>query len=51
MTVTSPAFVVGRAADAAAAGVADLGAAAVIDHDGRVQLVRRKPEVCQWAGK
>ncbi|MGW6913247.1 NUDIX hydrolase [Kitasatospora sp. NPDC054939] len=44
MTVTSPEFVAGLAADAEAAGVTGFVAAAVINHDGRVLLVRRKPD-------
>ncbi|MEV4506013.1 NUDIX hydrolase [Streptomyces klenkii] len=44
MTVTSPEFVAGLAADADAAGISGFVAAAVIDHDGRVLLVRRNPD-------
>ncbi|MFJ2861804.1 NUDIX hydrolase [Kitasatospora sp. NPDC087314] len=44
MTVTSPEFVAGLAADAQAAGITGLVAAAVINHDGRVLLVRRNPD-------
>ncbi|MER7845013.1 NUDIX domain-containing protein [Kitasatospora sp. NPDC096077] len=44
MTVTSPEFVAGLAADAEAAGITGFVAAAVIDHDGRVLLVRRNPD-------
>ncbi|MFJ5924675.1 NUDIX hydrolase [Kitasatospora sp. NPDC092948] len=44
MTVTSPEFVAGLAADAEAAGITGLVAAAVINHEGRVLLVRRNPD-------
>ncbi|WP_308271917.1 NUDIX domain-containing protein [Kitasatospora sp. SUK 42] len=44
MTVTSPEFVAGLAADAEAAGITGFVAAAVINHDGRVLLVRRNPD-------
>ncbi|WP_199815200.1 MULTISPECIES: NUDIX domain-containing protein [Streptomyces] len=44
MTVVSPELVAGLAADAEAAGIAKFVAAAVIEHDGRVLLLRRKPE-------
>ncbi|MET8627535.1 NUDIX hydrolase [Kitasatospora sp. NPDC004669] len=44
MTVTSPEFVAGLAADASAAGITGFVAAAVINHDGRVLLVRRNPD-------
>ncbi|MFE2934088.1 NUDIX domain-containing protein [Streptomyces sp. NPDC059278] len=44
MTVTSPEFVAGLAADAEAAGITGLVAAAVISRDGRVLLVRRNPD-------
>ncbi|WBP88549.1 NUDIX hydrolase [Kitasatospora cathayae] len=44
MTVTSPEFVARLAAEAEAAGITGFVAAAVINHDGRVLLVRRKPD-------
>ncbi|WP_052709214.1 NUDIX domain-containing protein [Streptomyces sp. NRRL S-495] len=44
MTVTSPEFVAGLAADASAAGITGFVAAAVIKHGGRVLLVRRNPD-------
>ncbi|WP_316528109.1 NUDIX hydrolase [Kitasatospora brasiliensis] len=44
MTVTSPEFVAGLAADAEAAGITGFVAAAVINHDGRTLLVRRNPD-------
>ncbi|MDY0811872.1 NUDIX domain-containing protein [Kitasatospora purpeofusca] len=44
MTVTSPEFVAGLAADASAAGITGFVAAAVISHDGRVLLLRRNPD-------
>ncbi|WP_380281034.1 NUDIX domain-containing protein [Kitasatospora purpeofusca] len=44
MTVTSPEFVAGLAAEASAAGITGFVAAAVINHDGRVLLVRRNPD-------
>ncbi|MFF2952750.1 NUDIX hydrolase [Kitasatospora sp. NPDC057965] len=44
MTVTSPEFVADLAADANAAGITGFVAAAVINHDGRVLLVRRNPD-------
>ncbi len=44
MTVTSPEFVAGLAADAEAAGISGLVAAAVINHDGRILFVRRNPD-------
>ncbi|MFJ4186643.1 NUDIX hydrolase [Kitasatospora sp. NPDC089509] len=44
MTVTSPEFVAGLAADAEAVGITGLVSAAVINHDGRVLLVRRNPD-------
>nr|BFD92093.1 NUDIX hydrolase [Kitasatospora sp. Xyl93] len=44
MTVTSPEFVASLAADADAAGITGFVAAAVINHDGRVLLVRRNPD-------
>ncbi|MEV0537353.1 NUDIX hydrolase [Kitasatospora sp. NPDC050463] len=44
MTVTSPDFVARLAADAEAAGITGFVAAAVINHDGRVLLVRRNPD-------
>ncbi|MFF7989844.1 NUDIX hydrolase [Kitasatospora xanthocidica] len=44
MTVTSPEFVAGLVADAEAAGITGFVAAAVINHDGRVLLVRRNPD-------
>ncbi|MER8185229.1 NUDIX domain-containing protein [Kitasatospora sp. NPDC094015] len=44
MTVTSPEFVAGLVADAEAAGITRFVAAAVIEHDGRVLLVRRRPD-------
>ncbi|MGW2249720.1 NUDIX hydrolase [Kitasatospora sp. NPDC001660] len=44
MTVISPAFVASLAADAEAVGITGFVAAAVINHDGRVLLVRRNPD-------
>ncbi|MFF0410095.1 NUDIX hydrolase [Kitasatospora sp. NPDC004745] len=44
MTVASPEFVAGLAADAEAAGITGFVAAAVIDRDGRILLVRRNPD-------
>ncbi|MFI6447690.1 NUDIX domain-containing protein [Kitasatospora sp. NPDC050543] len=44
MTVISSEFVAGLAADAEAAGITGCVAAAVINHDGRVLLVRRNPD-------
>ncbi|GAA1261782.1 NUDIX hydrolase [Kitasatospora nipponensis] len=44
MTVISPEFVAGLAAEAEAAGISGFVAAAVINHDGRVLLVRRNPD-------
>ncbi|GAA2233727.1 NUDIX hydrolase [Kitasatospora cystarginea] len=44
MTATSLEFVAGLAADAEAAGITGFVAAAVINHDGRVLLVRRNPD-------
>ncbi|MFJ8625287.1 hypothetical protein ACIRD3_20920 [Kitasatospora sp. NPDC093550] len=44
MTVTSPEFVAGLAADAEAAGITRFVAAALINHDGRVLLLRRNPD-------
>ncbi|WP_406088274.1 NUDIX domain-containing protein [Kitasatospora purpeofusca] len=44
MTVTSPEFVAGLAADASAASISGFVAAAVIRHGGRVLLVRRSPD-------
>ncbi|MFF0391498.1 NUDIX domain-containing protein [Kitasatospora sp. NPDC004615] len=44
MTVTSPEFAAGLAAEAEAAGITGFVAAAVINHDGRVLLVRRNPD-------
>ncbi|MFI6153556.1 NUDIX hydrolase [Kitasatospora sp. NPDC051170] len=44
MTVPSPEFAAGLAADAEAAGITGFVAAAVISHDGRVLLVRRNPD-------
>ncbi|MDH6126061.1 NUDIX domain-containing protein [Kitasatospora sp. GP82] len=44
MTVTSPEFAARLAADAEAAGITGFVAAAVINHDGRVLLVRRNPD-------
>ncbi|MGE7435289.1 NUDIX hydrolase [Kitasatospora sp. NPDC001175] len=44
MTVTSLEFVAGLAADAEAAGITGFVAAAVINYDGRVLLVRRNPD-------
>ncbi|MCG6493335.1 NUDIX domain-containing protein [Kitasatospora sp. A2-31] len=44
MTVTSPEFVAGLAADAEAAGITSLVVGAVINYDGRVLLVRRNPD-------
>ncbi|MER8105055.1 NUDIX domain-containing protein [Kitasatospora sp. NPDC094016] len=44
MTITSPEFAARLAADAEAAGITGLVAAAVINHDGRVLLVRRHPD-------
>ncbi|MFJ8430784.1 NUDIX hydrolase [Kitasatospora sp. NPDC094019] len=41
--ITSPEFVAGLAAEAEAAGITGFVAAAVINHDGRVLLVRRNP--------
>ncbi|SDT06420.1 8-oxo-dGTP diphosphatase [Streptomyces sp. TLI_053] len=43
MTI-SPEFVAGLAADAEAAGITGFVAAAVINHNGRVLLVRRNPD-------
>ncbi|KJK57417.1 DNA mismatch repair protein MutT [Saccharothrix sp. ST-888] len=40
----SPEFVAGLAADAEAAGISGFVAAAVINHEGRVLLVRRNPD-------
>ncbi|WP_395296774.1 NUDIX hydrolase [Kitasatospora hibisci] len=44
MTITSPEFVAGLAADAEAAGITGFVAAAVINHDGRTLFVRRNPD-------
>ncbi|WP_335982870.1 NUDIX domain-containing protein [Streptomyces sp. CA2R106] len=44
MTVASPEFVAGLAADAEAAGITRFVAGAVINHDGRTLLVRRNPD-------
>lgn len=44
MTVTSPEFAAGLAAEAEAAGITRFVAAAVINHDGRILLVRRNPD-------
>ncbi|MEU9130504.1 NUDIX domain-containing protein [Kitasatospora sp. NPDC048540] len=44
MTVISPEFVAGLAADAEAAGITGFVAAAVITHHDRILLVRRKPD-------
>ncbi|MFJ8439305.1 NUDIX domain-containing protein [Kitasatospora griseola] len=44
MTVTSPEFVADLAADARAAGISSLVAAAAIRHNGRVLFVRRNPD-------
>ncbi|KDN82772.1 NUDIX hydrolase [Kitasatospora cheerisanensis] len=44
MTVTSPEFVAGLAADAEAAGISGFVAAAVIRHEGRFLFVRRNPD-------
>ncbi|MFE5582097.1 NUDIX hydrolase [Kitasatospora sp. NPDC056531] len=44
MIVTSPEFMAGLMADAEAAGITGFVAAAVINHDGRVLLVRRNPD-------
>ncbi|MEU6966891.1 NUDIX domain-containing protein [Kitasatospora aureofaciens] len=43
MTVTSPDFLAGLEADAAAAGITGFVAAAVINRDGQILLVRRNP--------
>ncbi|WP_030423034.1 NUDIX domain-containing protein [Streptomyces sp. NRRL F-5065] len=44
MTVPSPEFVAGLAAGAEAAGISGIVAAAVVGHDGRTLLVRRRPD-------
>ncbi|MFC5665397.1 NUDIX domain-containing protein [Kitasatospora misakiensis] len=44
MTTVSPEFVADLAAEAEAAGITGLVAAAVINHEGRILLVRRKPD-------
>ncbi|MFD7447954.1 NUDIX hydrolase [Kitasatospora sp. NPDC059827] len=44
MTATSPEFAAGLAAEAETAGITGFVAAAVINHDGRVLLVRRNPD-------
>ncbi|MFF2077613.1 NUDIX hydrolase [Kitasatospora sp. NPDC058162] len=44
MTVTSPEFAASLAAEAETAGITGFVAAAVINHDGRILLVRRNPD-------
>ncbi|SOB81564.1 NUDIX hydrolase [Streptomyces sp. 1331.2] len=44
MTVTSPEFAAGLAAEAETAGITGFVAAAVINHEGRILLVRRNPD-------
>ncbi|RKT11106.1 8-oxo-dGTP diphosphatase [Streptomyces sp. 1114.5] len=44
MTVTSPEFAAGLSAEAETAGITGFVAAAVINHEGRILLVRRNPD-------
>ncbi|MFD9686914.1 NUDIX hydrolase [Kitasatospora sp. NPDC059088] len=44
MTVTSPEFAASLAAEAETAGITGFVAAAMINHDGRILLVRRNPD-------